>query len=510
MPIACPGCERIFSATKNLKTHQKKCQKYDQYLMNIVSQKHALEDDIESSYASAKRARVTASGSADGNVNAASDLFLVSSLMLCAMRPPHGICTQHEEEPGPSSFAPNPPSPSPVPDTSRSRSGRTIRFPCHRYEDFLPAIPTPLVHIPSACRTNVPIDPEVIQGNLVTSPAASLHDANVASDESGPFDTPPNAMGVFRRYPRLPTLDPERNTSLQTLCEGSAFDTRAVSLSDSVLPVVDPMEGADPWVPFTNYSSALMMAWHYSGSTTKTAAETDRLAQSICNDENFRPSELKNFSVDRENDRVDSFIKESSTTFQRQHGWHESSVKIRLPCSKEKFPSGEQDAPEYTVDGVHHRRIVDVIRGKAQFNLKNMFSFATLGVFSDNVDSFHMAPFESYWMPDPDDPDVVERLHGEIYQSDAMLEAQDQISKLPRAPDDSLERVVAPLMVWSDSTQLANFGSASLWPFYLYFGNQSKYARGKPTANVCHHLAYIPTVSPNLLNPLAFLIYSYI
>src|SRR5882762_402660 len=109
MPIACPGCERIFSATKNLKTHQKKCQKYDQYLMNIVSQKHALEDDIESSYASAKRARVTASGSADGNVNAASDLFLVSSLMLCAMRPPHGICTQHEEEPGPSSFAPSPP-----------------------------------------------------------------------------------------------------------------------------------------------------------------------------------------------------------------------------------------------------------------------------------------------------------------------------------------------------------------------------------------------------------------
>jgi len=121
-----------------------------------------------------------------------------------------------------------------------------------------------------------------------------------------------------------------------------------------------------------------------------------------------------------------------------------------------------------------------------------------------------MAPFESYWTPDPDDPDVVERLHGEIYQSDAMLEAQDQISKLPRAPDDTLERVVVPLMVWSDSTQLANFGSASLWPFYLYFGNQSKYACGKPTANVCHHLAYIPTVSSDLLNPLAYLTYTYI
>jgi len=37
-----------------------------------------------------------------------------------------------------------------------------------------------------------------------------------------------------------------------------------------------------------------------------------------------------------------------------------------------------------------------------------------------------------------------------------MLEAHDEISKLPRLMDDTLERVVAPLMVWSDSTQLAN------------------------------------------------------
>jgi len=101
-----------------------------------------------------------------------------------------------------------------------------------------------------------------------------------------------------------------------------------------------------------------------------------------------------------------------------------------------------------------------------------------------------MAPYESLWRPD-----LVERLHGEIYQSDVMLEAHEEISKLPHLMDDTLERVVAPLMVWSDSTQLANFGTASLWPFYLYFGNQSKYTHGKPTANACHHLVYLPTVS---------------
>jgi len=105
-----------------------------------------------------------------------------------------------------------------------------------------------------------------------------------------------------------------------------------------------------------------------------------------------------------------------------------------------------------------------------------------------------MTPSKLLWRPDLDDPDKIKRLHGEIYHSDAMLEAHDEINKLPHTSDDTLERVIAPLMVWSDSTQLANFGSASLWPFYLYFGNESKYTRGKPTANACHHLAYIPTV----------------
>jgi len=90
-------------------------------------------------------------------------------------------------------------------------------------------------------------------------------------------------------------------------------------------------------------------------------------------------------------------------------------------------------------------------------------------------------------------PDPI-RIHQEIYDSDAMLEAHEEINALPRDPSDDLERVVAPLMVWSDSTHLASFGDASLWPFYLYFGNQSKYTWAKSTADACHHLAYIPTV----------------
>ncbi|TFY60206.1 hypothetical protein EVG20_g7504 [Dentipellis fragilis] len=50
-------------------------------------------------------------------------------------------------------------------------------------------------------------------------------------------------------------------------------------------------------------------------------------------------------------------------------------------------------------------------------------------------------------------------------------------------------------MLWSDSTHLASFGNAALWPIYMFFGNLSKYTRGKPTLFSAHHLAYIPKLS---------------
>lgn len=81
-----------------------------------------------------------------------------------------------------------------------------------------------------------------------------------------------------------------------------------------------------------------------------------------------------------------------------------------------------------------------------------------------------------------------------------MINAYKEINALPREPGDDLECIVAGLMVWSDSTHLTNFGNASMWPFYLFLANQSKYARCKPSAWACHHVAYIPTVSIDIVD----------
>jgi hypothetical protein len=131
---------------------------------------------------------------------------------------------------------------------------------------------------------------------------------------------------------------------------------------------------------------------------------------------------------------------------------------------------------EYEVPGVFHRSLTEVIKG----------------AFQDSISqAFHFTPFKQFWRPSQDSPPV--RLYGDLFTSDAMIE---EYEKLYSQPACNLERVVASIMVWSDSTNLANFGSASLWPIYVYFGNQSKYARAKPNSYASHHLAYIPHVSP--------------
>ena len=82
-----------------------------------------------------------------------------------------------------------------------------------------------------------------------------------------------------------------------------------------------------------------------------------------------------------------------------------------------------------------------------------------------------------------------------MYSADATIQAQAKVNSLPRPHSDTTERIALRLMLSSDSSQLTNFGSASVWPIYLMFANQSKQDRTKPSCHAVHHLVYIPLVS---------------
>ncbi|KAF9237036.1 hypothetical protein BU15DRAFT_76410 [Melanogaster broomeanus] len=91
-----------------------------------------------------------------------------------------------------------------------------------------------------------------------------------------------------------------------------------------------------------------------------------------------------------------------------------------------------------------------------------------------------------------------QRLYDELYSSDAWIEEHDKVQKQQRQDGCKLERVIAGMMFWSDATHLAQFGHATAWPVYLFFGNLSKYRRASPNTGPCHPVAFIPSLPDSL------------
>jgi Plavaka transposase len=174
---------------------------------------------------------------------------------------------------------------------------------------------------------------------------------------------------------------------------------------------------------------------------------------------------------------MDDFIQGPAHVFLGSDGWKESSVMIALPRADSKNGGDESSSPQFEVDGVWHQSIVDII----------------ISAWQDPTSStYHLRPYHLFYKGGDDRPP--ERVYGEAYSSDLFLEMDTEIQTLSPEPGCTLERIASPLMLWSDSTHLTNFGTASMWPIYIQLANQSKYVRTKPTAFASHHLAYLPSV----------------
>jgi hypothetical protein len=110
----------------------------------------------------------------------------------------------------------------------------------------------------------------------------------------------------------------------------------------------------------------------------------------------------------------------------------------------------------------------------------------------DTAKKFHLSPFKRIHVHP--ETKVETRIFDETFTSDVWIESHDNLQKQPNEPGCKLEKVIAGLMFWSDSTHLANFRTAKAWPLYMYFANLSKYIRARPNSGACHHVAYIPSV----------------
>ena len=341
------------------------------------------------------------------------------------------------------------------------------------YQDDLPAEPPPLIS---------PILSESASIEKPSAQASTLGERNLTSNA---FQTLPNKSGVYRIYPNgRPSYTPDELYTISDSIGSSNISTNEPDASTSRSwfspfgPSLEPVTGVVQSVPFANMSTLRLMSWFYSTSNTKSHVELDRLVNEVIRSPDFSPAELVGFRAAKEAILMDKYLasgaQRAQTSSSARVQWLETSVFISLPCDGVKHAS-EAVAPKFEVKGLYHRRIVEVVRS---------------ALAEPAAQKFHLFPFREYWKPSPDKP--AERVYSEAFTADYFLGQCEKI--LHTNPQKKRIPVMIGMMIWSDSTHLASFGTASLWPVYLYFGNQSKYTRAKPSEFAAHHLAYIPKV----------------
>ena len=269
--------------------------------------------------------------------------------------------------------------------------------------------------------------------------------------------TAANSFNLIREYLYRPSFDPNSFVPPEDLASHEQMDASPISP-----PTPPPVHH--------NQSVELLMNWKDSGPSTKSDSEVNRLVDEVLLDPNFKLEDLRGFRAARENRRTDTANENSPFL----DSFHTATVEIDVP-------SGTKDVPpaKFSIPGLHYRKIPAVIRA--------MFS-------SPLASKFHLSPFKLFRKTPSGEE---EHVFCEVYDSDAFIEENDQIQCAPLPPDDpgcKREKAVAVIMLWSDATQLANFGTAKLWPIYMLLGNLSKYFRSLPNSGACQHIAYIPSL----------------
>lgn len=225
--------------------------------------------------------------------------------------------------------------------------------------------------------------------------------------------------------------------------------------------------------PFKNNSIFNMIKHVCLSPSSHTHDGADQIASSISN-KGIKAKEMKGFSSKRELNRLDKYGEGSQIA---GGPWKSGSVKVKMPHTGTHV--AEKEAPDFEVHGIRYRSLVDIITSRIQ---EPSTSKPLKGT-----------PFTEWWCPPRCTKPIC--IYGEAHSSDTAIRLYHDIKGIPPPLDHpDIQSVVVLLMLGSDSTHLASFGTASIWPIYVFFGNKSKYDTGKQSVFPAYHLAYLAKV----------------
>ncbi|CDO76810.1 hypothetical protein BN946_scf185033.g7 [Trametes cinnabarina] len=352
-----------------------------------------------------------------------------------------------------------------------------------RYQDLVPHGPSPLPphRSPSPLASgsaHLPGDGVSVESSTQprTAESSSLRPIFPIHPPRPVFRTKPNRFGLIREYiGEFPVVDPDDELPIEDLVES---DLPSAELSPA-RPQISPHTATAPVsdhrsaliAPYPNMSTYLLGTWYWNTSRTKSTSDRNDLVSNVILHKEFVPHDLRHVNwakIDKE------LANGSRTIFPTTDGWHHADVTISVPFAKDSPPRN------FTVSGLVYRPLEEVVKAVCESHISARF---------------HYRPFRLLWQPHTSAPEPLpaeQEVYGELYASKAFRDADAELQCSPREPGCNLPRAIIALMPWSDSTHLADFGDASLWPIYAQFGNQSKYTRARPSSNSCQHVAYIP------------------
>ena len=239
------------------------------------------------------------------------------------------------------------------------------------------------------------------------------HDNNETGDQTGPENeriiTNENSFGVFRKYLTVSSHNPCDPDTFADVPTAMATSLHPQPIGSGLMAVTSTGSERTPHPHSENWSEDHLLAWSTLGLGT-TAAGMNQLVHGIMFHNNFKLSELHSFNAIT-----------SAKHFEREHfskpeatlgagdGWKEGSVRIRVPCTRVK--QKEDAAPEFVVNGILYRDVVEVINAELED--------------PDAFDNIHTTPYEEWWTPQPGANPI--QVYSETYNSDAMLQADTEM-----------------------------------------------------------------------------------
>ncbi|KIM66059.1 hypothetical protein SCLCIDRAFT_22270 [Scleroderma citrinum Foug A] len=237
---------------------------------------------------------------------------------------------------------------------------------------------------------------------------------------------------------------------------------------------------SNPLYPDLNETSLLLGDWYWNYEHQKSQISFKKLLD-IIGHPDYHPNDVQNTNwaginqILGSSDVPDDKTKGTFKWLDGGIGWKKMTIWICVPFHRRTQNPGPK---EYIVEGFYHCSLVDIICENVSDPTHHQL--------------LHYKPYKFHWQPPHKANNV--RVYGELYTSESLLTAQCQLQDSLPELRCTLPRHIIGLMLWSDATYLTTFGTAKLWPLYVYMGNKLKYMHCKPSSNLCSHAAYFHTL----------------